>query len=57
MNMTVIMPRIEKLQIVTADQKAVISEHTAEELEQCRLAIQGTDHIIQYVFKKIEEDE
>ena len=55
--MTVIMPRFEKLQIVTADQKAVISEHTAEELDQYRLVIQGTDHIIQYVFKKIEEDE
>ena len=57
MNMTVIMPRIEKLQIMTADQKAVISEHTAEELEQCRLAIQGTDHIIQYVFTKLEDSE
>ena len=57
MNMTVIMPKIEKLLVKTADLKAVISEHTAEELEQCRLAIQGTDHIIHYVFKKIEEDE
>ena len=57
MNMTVIMPKIEKLLVMTSDQKSVISEHTAEELEQCRLAIQGTDNIIQYVFKKIEEDE
>ena len=55
--MTVIMPKVEKLLIMTPDQKSVISEHTPEELEQCRLALQGTDNIIQYVFKKIEEDE
>ena len=50
----VIMPKIEKLVVKTADLKAVISEHPAEELEQCRLASQGTDHIIHYVFKKDE---
>ena len=55
--MTVIMPKIEKLLIKTADQKSVISEHTPQEIEECRLAIQGTDNIIQYVFKKIEDDE
>ena len=55
--MTVIMPKIEKLLIMTSDQKSVVSEHTAEELEQCRLAIQGTDNIIQYVFKKLEDSE
>ena len=55
--MTVIMPKIEKLLIMTPDQKAVVSEHTPEELEECRLAIQGTSNIIQYVFKKVEEDE
>ena len=55
--MTVIMPKIEKLLIMTPDQKAVISEHTADELEKCQLAIQGTSNIIQYVFKKVEDDE
>jgi hypothetical protein len=50
------MPKIEKLVVKTADLKAVISEHTAEELEHCRSANQGTDHIIHYVFEKIEED-
>ena len=55
--MMVTMPKIEKLQIVTANQKAVISEHTADELEACQLAIQKTSNIIQYVFEKIEEDE
>ena len=55
--MTVIMPKIEKLLIMTPDEKAVISEHTADELEDCQLAIQGTDNIIQYVFKKVEDDE
>ena len=56
MNMTVIMPKVEKLLIMTPDQKSVVSEHTAEELEECRLAIQGTSNIIQYVFKKIEDE-
>ena len=55
--MTVIMPKIEKLLVMTSDQKSVISEHTPEELEQCRLALQGTDNIIQYVFTKLEDSE
>ena len=55
--MTVIMPKIEKLLIKTADQKSVISEHTPQEIEECRLAIQGTDNIIQYVFKKLDDSE
>tara|TARA_B100000949_G_C14117461_1_gene381081 strand:+ start:324 stop:491 length:168 start_codon:yes stop_codon:yes gene_type:complete len=55
--MTVIMPSIEKLLIMTADQKAVISEHEPDEIHQLRKLIEGTDNIIQYVFKKIEEDE
>ena len=55
--MTVIMPKIEKLLIMTPDEKAVISEHTADELEKCQLAIRGTSNIIQYVFKKVEDDE
>ena len=55
--MMVIMPKIEKLLIMTPNEKAVISDHTADELEECQLAIQGTSNIIQYVFKKIEEDE
>ena len=55
--MTVIMPKIEKLLIMTPDQKAVISEHTAEELEECQLAIQKTSNIIQYVFEKVKDDE
>ena len=55
--MTVIMPKVEKLLIMTPDQKAVISEHTPEEIHDLRKLIEGTDNIIQYVFKKIEEDE
>ena len=54
--MRVIMPKIEKLQIKTPDQKAVISEHTPEELDECRKLIEGTDNIIQYIFKKIEDE-
>ena len=54
--MSIIMPKLEKLQLKTPDQKAVISEHTPEELEECRKLIQGTDNIIQYVFKKIEDE-
>ena len=55
--MTVIMPKVEKLLIMTPDQKAVISEHGPEEIYELRKLIEGTDNIIQYVFKKIEEDE
>ena len=55
--MMVTMPKIEKLLIMTANEKAVISEHTADELEACQLAIQKTNNIIQYVFEKIEDDE
>ena len=54
--MSVIMPKIEKLQIKTPDQKSVISEHTPEELETCRRLIEGTDNIIQYIFKKIQDE-
>ena len=55
--MTVIMPAIEKFQIKTPDQKTVISEHGPEELEELRKQIEGTDNIIQYVLKKLEDSE
>ena len=55
--MMVTMPKIEKLLIMTANEKAIISEHTADELEACQLAIQKTNNIIQYVFEKVEDDE
>jgi len=55
--MMVTMPKIEKLLIMTPNEKAVISEHTADELEACQLAIQKTNNIIQYVFEKAEDDE
>ena len=55
--MMVTMPKIEKLLVMTSDQKSVISEHTADELEECQLALQKTNNILQYVFKKVEEDE
>ena len=55
--MMVTMPKIEKLLIMTANQKAVISEHTADELEACQLALQKTNNILQYVFEKVEDDE
>ena len=55
--MMVTMPKIEKLLVMTSNQKSVISEHTADELEECQLALQGTNNILQYVFKKVEDDE
>ena len=55
--MTVIMPTIEKFQIMTPNQKTVISEHGPEELDELRKQIEGTDNIIQYVFKELEEDD
>ena len=54
--MTVIMPSIEKLLIVTPDQKSVISEHGPDEIHELRKLIEGTDNIIQYVFKKVEDE-
>ena len=53
----IIMPTIEKFLIKTKDQKRVISEHGPDELEELRKLIEGTDNIIQYVFKKVEDDE
>jgi hypothetical protein len=53
--MEVIMPKIEKFQLKTPDQKKVISEHGPDELEELRKLIEGTDNIIQYVFKKLPE--
>ena len=55
--MMVTMPKIEKLLIMTANEKAIISEHTADELEACQLALQKTNNILQYVFEKVEDDE
>ena len=54
--MSIIIPQIEKLQIKTPDQKSIISEHGADEIHVCRKLIEGTDNIIQYIFKEIEED-
>tara|TARA_B100000809_G_C14774516_1_gene400650 strand:- start:284 stop:448 length:165 start_codon:yes stop_codon:yes gene_type:complete len=50
------MPQVEKLQIKTRDQKAVISEHEPSEIHELRKLIEGTDNIIQYIFKEIEPD-
>ena len=54
--MSIIMPQVEKLQIKTRDQKAVISEHEPSEIHELRKLIEGTDNIIQYIFKEIEPD-
>ena len=54
--MDIIVPQIEKLQIKTPDQKAVIFEHTPEELNDCRKLIEGTDNIIQYIFKEVADE-
>ncbi len=56
-DMTVIMPTVVGYTIMTSDQKTMISEHGSEELNKCRKLIEGTDNIIQYIFKEIEEDE
>ena len=55
--MSIIIPQIEKLQIKTPDQTAVISEHEPSEIHKLRKLIEGTDNIIQYVFKELEEDD
>ena len=55
--MSIIIPQIEKLQIKTPDQKAVISEHEPSEIHKLRKLIEGTDNIIQYVFKELPDDD
>ena len=50
----VIMPTILGYKIMTPDQKSVISEHGPDELQALRKLIEGTDNIIQYIFKKVE---
>ena len=52
--MEVIMPTIEGYKIMTPDQKSVISEHGPDEILELRKLIEGTDNIIQYIFKKVE---
>ena len=54
--MSVIMPTIEGYKIMTKDMKSVVSEHGPKDLEECRKLIEGTDNILHYVFKVIEED-
>jgi len=55
--MSLIIPQIEKLLIKTPDQKAVISEHEPDEIHVLRKLIEGTDNIIQYVFKELDKDD
>ena len=52
--MEVIMPTITGYKIMTPDQKSVISEHGPDEIHELRKLIEGTDNIIQYIFKKVE---
>ena len=52
--MSVIMPTILGYTIMTPDQKSVISEHGPDDIHECRKLIEGTDNIIQYIFKKEE---
>ena len=52
----VIMPTIVGYKIMTRDMKSVVSEHSPEELDECRKLIEGTNNIIHYDFKVIEED-
>ena len=55
--MTVIMPTVVGYKIMTPDMKTVISEHEPSELAKLRKAIEGTDNIIDYVFKELDEEE
>ena len=54
--MSVIIPTIEGYKIMTSDMKSVISEHGPDELNECRKLIEGTNNIIHYIFREIEED-
>ena len=41
---------------MTRDMKSVVSEHSPDELDECRKLIEGTNNIIHYDFKVIEEN-
>jgi len=54
--MTVIMPTVVGYKIMTPDMKTVISEHESSELAKLRNSIEGTDNIIHYIFKELDEE-
>ena len=53
MNMSVIVPKVEKYVVQTKD-GAVILETT--EVAEAQAMIVGTNNILQYIFKEIEPD-
>jgi hypothetical protein len=55
--MSVIMPKVVGYKIMSPDMKKVISEHGPEDLNKCRKLIEGTDNIIHFQFKELEQDE
>ena len=54
--MSIIMPKIERLDIKTPSHK-VIESFDADEIELARQCIEKTDNYIHYIFKELEEDD
>ena len=54
--MSIIMPKIERLDIKTPSHK-VVESFGADEIEDARKCIEGTDNYIHYIFKELEEDD
>ena len=50
------MPKIERLDIKTPSHK-VVESFDADEIENARKRIEGTDNYIHYIFKELEEDD
>ena len=54
--MSIIMPKIVRLDIKTPSHK-VVGSFGADEIEDARKCIEGTDNYVHYIFKELEEDD
>ena len=54
--MSIIMPKIERLDIKTPLHK-VVESFGADEIDEARNCIEKTDNYIHYIFKELEEDD
>ena len=54
--MSIIMPKIVRLDIKTPSHK-VVGSFGADEIDEARKCIVGTDNYIHFIFKELEEDD
>ena len=54
--MSIIMPKIVRFEIKTPSHK-VVGSFSADEIDEAREYIEGTNNYIHYIFKELEEDD